>query len=49
MGRALKVVAWIAVFVGAAGVGAYVAAHSDPFTPSVEGSPSVPIVSLVSR
>ena len=48
MGRALKVVAWIAVFVGAAGVGAYVAAHSDPFTPSVEGSPSVPIVSLTS-
>jgi len=47
MSRVVKVVAWVLVFVGAAGVGAYVAAHSDPFTPSVEGgSPSVPVVSL---
>jgi hypothetical protein len=46
MGRAARVVAWILVFASAAGVGAYVAAHSDPFTPSVEGSPSVPGVSL---
>lgn len=47
MGRVVKVVVWAFVFVGAAGVGAYIAAHSDPFTPSVEGgSPSVPIVSL---
>jgi hypothetical protein len=46
MRRALKVVAWAVVFVGAAGVGAYVAAHSDPFTPSVGGSSTVPTLSL---
>lgn len=47
MGRVVKVVVWVVVFAGAAGVGAYIAAHSDPFTPSVErGSSSVPVVSL---
>lgn len=46
MPRLVRVVAWVLVFAGAAGVGAYVAAHSDPFPPSVEGSSSTPTISL---
>src|SRR2546427_48735 len=34
-----KVLIWVVVFVGAAGIGAYIAAHSNPFPPSVETSP----------
>jgi hypothetical protein len=46
MRSVVRVVAWLIVFAGAAGVGAYIAAHSDPFTPSVEGgSPSGQVVS----
>ena len=52
MPRAAKVLLWAFVFVGAAGVGAYIAAHSNPFPPSVDGgsssSPSVPVVTLTS-
>src|SRR5437762_5821357 len=32
----VKVVVWFAVFAGAAGVGAYVAAHTEPFPPGVD-------------
>jgi len=34
-----KVLIWVVVFVGAAGIGAYIAAHSNPFPPIVETSP----------
>ena len=48
MRRALRVAVWAAVFLGAAGIGAYVAAHTELFPPDVEratatgpsGSPS---------
>ncbi len=36
MGRGVKVAAWAALFLGCAGVGAFVAAHSDPFPPAVD-------------
>jgi hypothetical protein len=36
MRRALKVLIWVAVFAACAGTGAYVAAHTDPFPPSVD-------------
>jgi hypothetical protein len=36
MRRAVKVVLWVAVFAACFGVGAYVAAHTDPFPPGVE-------------
>ncbi len=36
MRRGLKVAAWAAVFLSCAGVGAYIAAHSDPFPPGVD-------------
>lgn len=42
MRRGVKVVAWAAVFLACAGVGAYIAAHTDPFPPGVDrpgGSP----------
>ena len=37
MRRALKVTVWAVVFLGAAGIGAYVAAHTELFPPEVEG------------
>lgn len=36
MRRALKTILWIAVFGACFGVGAYVAAHTDPFPPGVD-------------
>jgi hypothetical protein len=36
----VKVAAWAAVFLGAAGIGAYIGAHTELFPPSVEGGPS---------
>ncbi len=36
MHRVLKVAAWAALFLACAGVGAYIAAHSDPFPPGVD-------------
>jgi hypothetical protein len=36
MRRGVKVAAWTAVFLACAGVGAYIAAHSDPFPPGVD-------------
>jgi len=36
MRRGIKVAAWAAVFLACAGVGAYIAAHSDPFPPGVD-------------
>jgi hypothetical protein len=43
MPRALRALLWGLAFIGAAGVGAFVAAHSNPFPPSVDGggTPSV--------
>ena len=41
MRRLLKAAAWAAVFLGAAGVGAYVAAHTELFPPAVGAAPSV--------
>lgn len=38
MRRVLKVALWAAVFLGAAGIGAYVAAHTDLFPPDVGGA-----------
>ncbi len=35
MGRAVKLVVWLAVFGGAASIGALVASHSNPFPPGV--------------
>ena len=48
MRRGVKVAAWAAVFVACAGVGAYVAAHSDPFPPGVDrpSAPPLPTGSL---
>jgi hypothetical protein len=51
MRRGVKVAAWAAVFLACAGVGAYIAAHTDPFPPGVDrptgstapsGSPTSP-------
>ncbi|MBI3648351.1 MAG: hypothetical protein HY240_06350 [Actinobacteria bacterium] len=39
--RIPKVAVWVLVFAGAAGVGAFIAAHSNPFPPDVGASPSV--------
>jgi hypothetical protein len=36
MGRWVKVAAWAAVFLACGGVGAYIAAHTDPFPPGVD-------------
>ena len=36
MPKAVKILLWIGVFVACAGVGAYVAAHTDPFPPGVD-------------
>lgn len=36
MRRALKVIAWVVVFAACAGVGALIAAHTNPFPPGVE-------------
>ncbi|MGZ5297504.1 MAG: hypothetical protein ACXWYT_11310 [Actinomycetota bacterium] len=36
MRRGVKVAAWAAVFLTCAGVGAYIAAHTDPFPPGVD-------------
>ena len=36
MRRSLKVAAWAAAFLAAAGIGAVIAAHSNPFPPGVE-------------
>ena len=36
MRKGVKVAAWVAVFLACAGVGAYVAAHTDPFPPGVD-------------
>lgn len=36
MPRVVKVVLWVAAFLACAGIGAYVAAHTDPFPPGVE-------------
>jgi hypothetical protein len=47
MPRALKALLWTLPFLGAAGVGAFVAAHSDPFPPSVDGG-GTPTVALTS-
>jgi len=43
MRKALKVAAWSSVFLACAGVGAYIAAHSDPFPPGVDrpGAPAL--------
>jgi hypothetical protein len=47
MRKGVKVAAWAAVFLACAGVGAYIAAHSDPFPPGVDrpsesSSPATP-------
>ena len=39
MRRSVKATVWVVVFLGAAGVGAFIAAHSNPFPPEVGGSP----------
>jgi hypothetical protein len=36
----MRVVAWVAVFAGAAGIGAFIGAHSNPFPPEVQGPPA---------
>lgn len=43
MPRPLRALLWVLAFTGAAGIGAFVAAHSNPFPPSVEATlpPSV--------
>jgi hypothetical protein len=43
MRRGIKVAAWAAVFVACAGVGTYVAAHSDPFPPGVDRPSGTPL------
>ena len=45
MRKALKVAAWAALFLACAGVGAYIAAHSDPFPPSVDRPGGSPLAS----
>ena len=36
MPKAVKILLWIGAFLACAGVGAYVAAHTDPFPPGVD-------------
>ena len=48
MPRPVRVLLWTVVFVGAAGIGAFVAAHSNPFPPSVERSPGTSLLPLTS-
>lgn len=43
MRRGVKVAAWAAVFLACAGVGAYIAAHTDPFPPGVDRPGESPI------
>jgi hypothetical protein len=43
MRRSVKVTAWAAVFLACAGVGAYIAAHTDPFPPGVDRPGASPI------
>jgi hypothetical protein len=43
MHRWVKVAAWAAVFLACGGVGAYIAAHTDPFPPGVDRSGESPI------
>ena len=47
MRRWVKVAAWAAVFLACAGIGAYIAAHTDPFPPGVDrqGESPFPTVS----
>ncbi len=47
MRRWIKVAAWAAVFLACAGVGAFIAAHTDPFPPGVDrqGESPFPTVS----
>ena len=45
MSKALKVAAWAALFLACAGVGAYIAAHSDPFPPGVDRPGASPLAS----
>ena len=48
MRRAVKILIWVAVFGACAGVGAFVAAHMDPFPPGVEDPGAVsPLPSTV--
>lgn len=42
MRRLVKVVVWAGVFLGAAGIGAYVAAHTELFPPGVETGAATP-------
>ena len=46
MRRVVKVAAWAAVFLACAGVGAYIAAHTDPFPPGVDRPGASPIGSV---
>ncbi len=46
MPKGLKVAAWAALFLVCAGVGAFVAAHSDPFPPGVDRPTGSAIVSV---
>jgi hypothetical protein len=50
MRRSVKVAAWAAVFLASAGVGAYIAAHTDPFPPGVDrpGASPIPTVTPTS-
>ena len=45
MRKGIKVAAWAAVFLACAGVGAYIAAHTDPFPPGVDRPGASPIPS----
>jgi hypothetical protein len=47
MPRALKALLWTLAFVAAAGIGAFMAAHSNPFPPNVDdgGTPTVALTS----
>jgi hypothetical protein len=45
MPRPVRIALWSAAFVAAAGIGAFVAAHSNPFPPSVDGG-GTPTVAL---
>jgi hypothetical protein len=47
MRRWIKVAAWAAVFLACAGVGAYVAAHTDPFPPGVDRPGESPIPTTI--
>ncbi len=43
MRRGIKVAAWAAVFLACAGVGAFIAAHTDPFPPGVDRPGASPV------